>query len=133
MASHGATYDQHSMRHCNAIPVSWWTLAGEHILVSGVVQAILIQCWRVEERTFASLGLQLSFMDDHFKPFDHLFASVHLYGAILLETIDVVIVIVGIALVFALNSKHSVVIFVHEVEVDVAMLGVPAVPMMVMS
>lgn len=90
--------------------------------MASVVQSVFIQGRLLVQGAFTSFGLELGFMDDHFKPLNHLLASVHLYGAILIKFIHIVVVVVGIALVFAFDCKDSIVIFIHQVEIDSAML-----------
>lgn len=90
--------------------------------MASVVQSVFIQRRLLKQRAFTSLGLELGFVDDHFKPLNHLLASVHLYGAILIESIHIVVVVVGIALVFAFDCKDSIFIFIHQVEINSAVL-----------
>ena len=72
-------------------------------------------------------------MDDHFKPLNNLLAGVHLNCAILIESLYIVIVVVGITKVFSFDGQDSICIFVHQVKLDSAAFGTPAMPMVVVA
>lgn len=81
--------------------------------MASVVEAVLIECWWLEEGALASFGLDLSLMYNHFKPFNHLFASMDLNSPVLIETIYIVIIVVRVPLVFALNCRDLSAFSVH--------------------
>lgn len=101
--------------------------------MTSIVQPVLINWRLLVHGAVASLGLQLCLMDDHFEPLHHLFASVDLYGAIPIESLHVVIVVVCITQVFTLNRQNCIIVFVHEVKLDCAILGTPSMPVVMMA